>query len=235
MDPGAPRAAAALAEREGVLSNYASSSSPPRTLTELEQKKLLQVSGEHRDGFRDHVIFSLALGAGLREHEIVGLNVQDVIAFQLNSLDGRPVLAGEEGQYVRRRVLLSVFKGRARAGGRLQETILADQVRYKLQKYLATIKGRPITEPLFKSRNHRRLSTRQVREMFANWQQRAGFERRFRFHDLRHTYCTNVYRESGRDIEQVKRLARHSRIETSLIYTHASDEELLATVKKLRS
>lgn len=35
---------------------------PPRTLTELEQKLILKTTGEHRDGFRDHVLISLALG-----------------------------------------------------------------------------------------------------------------------------------------------------------------------------
>lgn len=44
---------------------------PPRTLTELEQKLLLKTTGEHRDGFRDHVLISLALGTGLREHELL--------------------------------------------------------------------------------------------------------------------------------------------------------------------
>lgn len=219
------------------MSNYASNTTPPRTLTELEQQRLLKVSGEHRDGFRDHVIFALALGAGLREHEIVALDVEDVLAFNTAAeFERKPwAAAGDEGQYVRRRVLLRVFKGRARSGLAVQEVILSDQVRYKLQKYLQLIRGRLLTAPLFKSRKQQRLSTRQLRELFATWQQRAGFERRFRFHDLRHTYCSNVYRESGRDIVQVKRLARHSRIETSLIYTHASDEEILATVKKLRS
>jgi hypothetical protein len=38
---------------------------PPRTLTELEQATLLNVTAEHRDGFRDHCIFALALGTGL--------------------------------------------------------------------------------------------------------------------------------------------------------------------------
>ena len=56
---------------------------PPRTLTDTEIAKLLAVTGEHKDGFRDHVILSLALGTGLRIHEIVGLNVGDV------SPDGR--------------------------------------------------------------------------------------------------------------------------------------------------
>ena len=49
-----------------------------RTLTEQEQRKLLAVTGQRRDGWRDHVIFSVALGAGRREHEILALNVGDV-------------------------------------------------------------------------------------------------------------------------------------------------------------
>jgi integrase len=39
---------------------------------------LLEVSASHP---RDHVIFSLALGTGLRLAEIVGLNVGDVFTF----------------------------------------------------------------------------------------------------------------------------------------------------------
>jgi len=48
--------------------------SPP-TLTRAEQEALLRVSASHP---RDHLIFSLALGTGLRLAEIVGLNVGDV-------------------------------------------------------------------------------------------------------------------------------------------------------------
>jgi hypothetical protein len=33
---------------------------PPRTLTELEQKLILKTTGEHQDGYRDHVLISLA-------------------------------------------------------------------------------------------------------------------------------------------------------------------------------
>ena len=46
---------------------------PPPTLTDEEQRRLLQVTGEHRAGFRDHMIVSLALGTGLRMHEIAAL------------------------------------------------------------------------------------------------------------------------------------------------------------------
>src|SRR5512147_135796 len=55
--------------------------SPP-TLTRAEQEALLRASASHP---RDHLIFSLALGTGLRLAEIVGLNVGDVF-----TADGRP-------------------------------------------------------------------------------------------------------------------------------------------------
>ena len=47
---------------------------PPRMLTDFEQKLILKTTGEHRDGYRDHVIISLALGTGLREHELLALD-----------------------------------------------------------------------------------------------------------------------------------------------------------------
>ena len=47
--------------------------SPP-TLTEAEQKAILRATACHA---RDHMIYSLALGTGLRLAEIVGLNVGD--------------------------------------------------------------------------------------------------------------------------------------------------------------
>ncbi|MCP4600411.1 MAG: hypothetical protein GY847_07750 [Proteobacteria bacterium] len=68
---------------------------PPRVLSEEEQDILLKVTGEHRDGFRDHIIISIALGTGLREHELAALNVGDI--------------AGIDGK-IRGRVGLSVFK-----------------------------------------------------------------------------------------------------------------------------
>ena len=46
----------------------------PQTLTRAEQEALLQAVTQPRD----HMIFSLALGTGLRLAEVVGLNVGDV-------------------------------------------------------------------------------------------------------------------------------------------------------------
>ena len=47
----------------------------PQTLTHGEQRAILRSTARNS---RDHLIYSLALGTGLRLAEIVGLNVSDV-------------------------------------------------------------------------------------------------------------------------------------------------------------
>src|SRR5207249_8117608 len=54
----------------------------PPTLTEGEQRTILRATAGHP---RDHLVYSLALGTGLRLAEIVDLNVGDVFA-----ADGKP-------------------------------------------------------------------------------------------------------------------------------------------------
>ena len=49
----------------------------PTTLTQAEQRAILKATAKHP---RDHLIFSLALGTGLRLAELIGLNVGDVYA-----------------------------------------------------------------------------------------------------------------------------------------------------------
>jgi len=193
---------------------------PVRTLTDLEVAKLLRVTGEHRAGFRDHVIISLALGTGLREHEILALDVGDV---------------SHDGMRCHRHVALRVFK-RSSKDALQQEIILPDGMRAKLERLLR-LRARNgeaprANSPLFVSRLGRRLSARQLRRAFQVWQSRAGLERRFNFHCGRHTACSAVYRRT-KDIRLTQRFARHASIESTMIYTHSSDEELLRVVQEL--
>jgi len=46
-------------------------------LTEREQRALLKVTGEHRAVYRDHCLYAMALGTGLRE--LIALDVGDVL------------------------------------------------------------------------------------------------------------------------------------------------------------
>lgn len=193
-------------------------------MTENEQAKLLRTSGEHASGFRDHVIFSLALGTALRELEILSLNCGDIYDSR-----GR----------ARRRVTLRVYKRAGKEGGAdrvQQEVILPDALRYKLDKFRRwkTQKGEPVADdsPLFISRKRRRISAKRIRTAFAEWQEKCGFAKRFTFHSLRHTALTRVYQKT-RDIRVVQRVARHANINTTTIYAAPSDEDVARAVRDL--
>ena len=58
---------------------------------------------------------------------------------------------------------------------------------------------------------------------FKSWQVKAGFDRLYPLHALRHTAVTNVYRAS-RDLFLAQRFARHVSPLTTIVYTHPSDE-----------
>jgi len=200
---------------------YASSiRRPPRTLTDLEQARVLKVSGEHRNGFRDHVILSLALGTALRQHELAALDVGDVV-----NEDGR----------VRRRIALRVFK-RSTDEPATQEVFLPDATWYKLDKFLSWKRahGESVATdaPLFLSRRKQRIALRTLRHLFHQWQARAGLDQTFNFHALRHSCLTNVYRTT-RDIRLTQRVARHKSVETTTVYAIPSDEDVFASVRAL--
>jgi len=188
----------------------------PQTLTEAEQQRLRRATAAHP---RDHLIFSLALGTGLRLAELVGLDVGDVF-FPDGAPRGRVRLRAEIAK-------------RHRAG----DVFLPDALMPKLRRvwrYKAAC-GESLTPeaPLFCSHRWRRLSKRRVQVLFHAWQVIAGFDRLYPFHALRHTAVTSVYRAS-RDLFLAQRFARHASPLTTIVYTHVSDEELLLRVKGMR-
>lgn len=198
------------------MANYAARGASPVTLTETEQRRVLEATGASSRTFRDHVLLSLALGTGAREHELAALDRADLV----DALGA-----------VRRRVALRVFKGRARVRpGSVQWLILPDEAQRKVRMYV-----RDLPEgPLFRSRKGgARLSTRQIRELWRRWQLRAGFERHLGFHALRHTYGSNLY-AGTRDLVLTQRGLRHRRSETTLVYVATSDEAQERAARRLR-
>lgn len=200
---------------------------PPRTLLDSERKALLQVSGEHAEGFRDHVIFSIALGTAMREHEILALNVGDVT----NETGG-----------IREKLTLKVFK-RSRhdkpetaRSKKTQVVFVPRTLQYKLAKFLRWKKHEKQDlspgAPLFMSREGARMSGRRLRAVFHDWQRKAGFETVFKFHALRHTSLTNLFKES-KDIRVVQAQARHASIVTTSIYVVPTDQDVSRAVRGL--
>ena len=188
--------------------------SPP-TLTTEEQKLILRATAKHP---RDHLIISLALGTGLRLGEIVGLNVGDVFA-----PGGTP--------RVRVRIRKEIAKG-CRAG----DVFLPDRLVAKMGRFWKWKKGRgeslSTAAPLFCAQSGRRLSRRRVQFAWRTWQQRAGFDRLYPFHSIRHSAVTNVYRRT-RDLFLAQRFARHVSPLTTIIYTHPSDDEMCGKLRDL--
>jgi site-specific recombinase XerC len=225
--------------------------SAPRTLSAGEAEQLLDVTGQHVDGFRDHVIFQLALATALREHEIVALNVGDVVraiaAAAPRAARGprrpgrRPGRAARgPAATIRTWIQLRVFKRSPHAGAAVdpedQQVVLPRIVRLKLEKFIGwkAQHGEDLRPgaPLFVSRFRRRLSTRQVRNLNRVWQLRAGFDRLQPFHRMRHTSLSQLYDSTG-DVLLVKRAARHRSGRSTEIYMHPSDDRLQAAVEKL--
>lgn len=203
------------------MSSYAGSiATPPRTLTEVERRRLLKTTGEHKAGFRDHILFAMALGTGLREHELLALDIRDVYG---------------DGTKPKRRLTLRVFK-RSTDKPATQEVVLPDALRTKLDRFYrwkqSCGEDVGLDAPLFISRRKKRLSARQLREVFHVWQERSGFERRLGFHALRHTACTNLYRQT-KDLRVTQRFARHKSVVTTSIYAHPSDEDMVRAVLEL--
>jgi len=188
----------------------------PQTLTRAEQRAILRATAGNA---RDHLIYSLALGTGLRLAEIVGMNVGDVY-----TPEGRP----------RNRVRL---RPEIAKGGRVGDVFLPDALVAKFRRFLrhkATRReGLRPEDPLFCSQSRTRISPRRVQMAFRTWQVKAGFDRLYPFHSLRHTAVTEVYRRS-RDLFLAQRFARHASPLTTTVYTHPSDQELFAQVRGLR-
>ena len=180
----------------------------PTTLTTAEQRTILRATAKHA---RDHLVISLALGTGLRLGEIVGLNVGDVF-----NGNGRP--------RTRIRIRREIAK-RGKAG----DVFLPDKLVAKLRRLRRFKKERGESfdpnAPLFCNQSRTRISKRRVQFAWRTWQKRAGFDRLYPFHCLRHSAVTNVYRVT-RDLFLAQRFARHVSPLTTTIYTHPSDEEL---------
>ncbi len=188
--------------------------SPP-TLTDGEQESILHTT---RDNLRDHLIYSLALGTGLRLAEIAGSNVGDVY-----TPEGKPK------NRVRLRPEIS-------KNSRADDVFLPDALLVKFRKFwrrkATRREGLQPEDPLFCSQSRTRISPRRVQFAFRTWQVKAGFDRLYPFHALRHTAVTNVYRVS-RDLFLAQRFARHVSPLTTTIYTHPSDQQLWASVRRL--
>ena len=187
----------------------------PTTLTDAELETILQATAGHS---RDNLIISMALGTGLRLGELHGLNIGDVFA-----VDGTP----KTRVFIRREIAKRGMAG---------NVFVPEKLIPKLEQFwkFKMERGEAVKSdaPLFCSQSMRRLSKRRIQFLWRQWQKRAGFDRLYSFHSLRHTSVTNVYRRT-RDLFLAQRFARHASPLTTTIYTHPSDQDMADKLRLL--
>lgn len=179
----------------------------PSFVREQDMDRLLDTPGMFEDSFegrRDHLIIATFYETGLRLSELVGLNMQSVnLAAQTMKVFGkgrkeRIVPFGAELLH-----LINIYIG---------ERTLFEKDDADRDAFFLTTKGT-------------RVSAVAVRNMVKGKLGLVTGQRKRSPHVLRHTFATTMLNHEA-DLESVKELLGHSRLQTTEIYTHTTFEEL---------
>lgn len=183
---------------KGHKKDYLTSAQVRDVLIGIDKSKLI--------GLRDYAMVTLMVTGGLRTIEVVRADVGD-----MRTLGDHTVL------YV-------WGKGRTDKTDYIK---VSPQVEHSVRAYL-TFRGKTNdNEPLFASTSQNniggRMSTRAIRGIVKQHLVKAGYDsNRLTAHSLRHTAVT-LSLLAGKDITEVQQFARHSNINTTMIYNHALD------------
>lgn len=197
------------AHREGILDNdpVAHVKAPkleyrlPEAMTREELDRLMRYL-RTQSNFRNRVIFEFFLDTGCRLNEVVRLNLQDI------NLD--------EG-YCK-------VMGKGRKEGMVP---LGHKLRKDLYAYIHRSREGEQGEPaLFTSKSGTRLSRDGMATMIKRVMKTVGVQGKYGPHKLRHTFATNFLRNGG-SLEALRRILRHNDIQTTQIYMHLGDDDIL--------
>jgi integrase/recombinase XerC len=156
---------------------------------------------------RDTAIIEVLYSTGMRVSELTGMDEKNVDPFS-----GTVKVAGKGKK--ERLCLLGNPAQRA-----LRHAVeLGDRYWAALGK-----KGKP--PALFLSRLGARLTPRSVERLLKKYLDRAGLQRSYSPHTLRHSFATHML-DAGADLRSVQELLGHASLSTTQIYTHISVERL---------
>ena len=155
--------------------------------------------------WRDKAILETFYSGGLRIHELVQLNDDDI------DMLGEVVRVRGKGKKERLSPL----------GGPAIET---------LQKYL-DLRGRNARGPLFVNRFGGRMTARSVQRMLKKYLLAVGLDPSLTPHKLRHSFATHML-DAGADLRSVQELLGHANLSTTQIYTHVTPERLKKVYEK---
>jgi len=180
----------------------------PEVLTPEEQEKFLKTFNKKaKTGLRNYVMCRLMLDAGLRCGEVLNLKVNDV-DFQTGKIHIK------------------------RGKGNKDRIVWLNEGALEVLRKWREIK--PESELLFTTLQGKAINPRYVRDMVKRKAKKAGIDKDIHPHTLRHSFATDLYRES-KNLRLVQKALGHSSISTTEVYTHIIDEELEKEMKFFRS
>ena len=182
-----------------VKRNY---SKDPLTLDQAKEL-LNSIDKTTNEGKRNYAIIHLLLTTGLRTIEVERANIEDIRNVGNNS------------------VLYVMGKGR---DSKDEYVKLTYETLKAINEYLGTRKNRSDKDPLFTSlsdrTNGQRLKAHSISEIIKKSYLKIGINSdRITTHSLRHTAIT-LSLIGGTPLQEVQQLARHSNINTTMIYAH---------------
>ena len=185
----------------------------PEVLTTTEQKAIVaQPNPRYLTGHRNRVMLRLMLDTGLRLSEAIHLRWKDI---DLNS--GKVMVRQGKGAKDR-----TLWTGEAN---------LATLVEWQ-ERQAKECTGSP--QGVFTTKEGGKLDPRYIQRMVKRYAVKAGIQKDITPHTLRHSFATDLYRETT-NIRLTQKALGHSNLATTQIYTHIVDEELEGALKSFRT
>ncbi len=188
----------------------AGNESPTQHTTE-EVERFLQVILESGNR-RDYTLAFFLAYTGLRVSEAIHLQMKDV---------NLPV----------RQLVVQFGKGQKRREVPMS-TRLVQVIRDYLRKTRPEYRTAERSPYLFVSSRGRQISRKTVYSLLVKYSRKAGVDPEITPHSLRHFFCTRAL-EAGYTIEEVRQIAGHANVNTTLIYAHPSRKSMLEKIDRL--
>lgn len=167
----------------------------------LSQEEILAIIS-NIENIKHRAMISLLYAAGLRISELIRLKIADIDSD---------------------RMLIRIIQAKRNKD---RYVALSEKILILLRNYFADYKPK---EYLFNGPEGGPYSDESIRKILKVACDKAGIRKRVSPHTLRHSYATHLL-ENGVDLRYIQELLGHSRLETTMIYTHVTKKQLI-TIK----
>lgn len=156
------------------------------------------------EGARNRAIIEVLFSCGLRVSELVNMKLSDL--------------------YLEDRVLLVRGKGNKERLVPVSNKAIADLKRWFFDRNLMNIKPGE-DDYVFLNRRGAHLTRTMILIMVKRQAEEAGIKKTISPHTFRHSFATALL-QGGADLRSIQAMLGHEKIDTTLVYTHISNEQL---------